>query len=105
MSNKVILVWGGLVVVIISTILLLGYKFNGEIEYVKMKQSIRNSVYNYIGDNDVKFPLEISTEKLEEENYLEEIRIGNKLCAADVVVNKKFVIYNYDISFTCVDVT
>ena len=105
MSNKIIALWGFIVVSIVAAILVIGFNYKKELEYVDMKQTIRKSVYAYMGDNDVTLPFKISTEKLEEENYLDELKLGDRLCAADVMVDKKFIIYKYDIEFTCVDVS
>lgn len=104
MSNKLIVVWGTVIILLVGTIYFIGVKYENELKYIALKNELKESVKEYISDNKVKLPLEITSEELEEDEYIGELKVDNKLCAADIKVDKKFLFYNYDIDFTCIKV-
>ena len=103
MSNKLIVIWGSVIILLVGTVYFIGIKYKDELKYISLKEEVKDSVKEYIKRNDIKLPLEITSEELEENNYIKELKLDDKICAADITVDKKFLFYNYDIEFTCID--
>ena len=97
MNNKIIVVWGIIIIILVSIIYYIGITYQNEIKYISLKEEVKIAVKDYISSE------KITTEELEEKGYLKELKLGNKLCAADIEVTKK-VFKSYDIEFTCVNV-
>ncbi len=103
MSNKIIVLWGFIIVMLVCGVYFIGIKYESEIDYINLKNDVKSAAKRYVEDKDVSLPFTISTEKLEGEGYIGELRLDEKVCAADVTVNKRFVFHTFDISFTCVN--
>ena len=104
MNNKIIVVWGIIIIILVSIIYYIGISYQNEIKYFSLKEEVKIAVKDYISSEKItKYPFKITTEELEEKGYLKELKLGNKLCAADIEVTKK-VFKSYDIEFTCVNV-
>lgn len=103
MSNKLIVLWGFIIVLLVCIIYFIGIKYEDEIKYVNLKNDVKESVKKYIDDNEVELPFSITTEELEEKGYIDELKLNEKICAADVKVSKKFLFYSFDIKFTCIN--
>lgn len=103
MSNKIIVLWGFIIVILVCAIYFIGIKYENEIEYINLKTEVKEAVKKYIKDNDLVLPITLTTEELESKGYIGELRIEEKVCAADVTVSKKFLFYSFDIDFTCVN--
>lgn len=103
MSNKVIVLWGFIIVFLVCSVYFIGLKYEGEIKYINLKKEIKESVKEYINDNDIDLPFSITSENLESEGYIGELKLDDKVCAADITVSKKFLFYSYDIKFTCIN--
>ena len=102
MSNKVMIVWATLVTSILLGIYAFASYYKDELKYISLKEEVKSDVLNYIKEKNVKLPLNITSEELEEKGYIKELRLDDKVCAADIRVDKKFMFYNYDIDFTCI---
>lgn len=102
MSNKIIIVWGSLITLLVCALFLIGSKYKGEVKYISLKEEVKTSVKKYIKDNNLKLPLEITSEELESLGYIKELRLEDKICACDIYVSKKLLFTNYDIDFTCI---
>ncbi len=102
MSNKVIAIWGTVVVLLVISIYVIGITHKEELKYITLKTEVKEKTKEYIEANDIKLPVSITSEFLEELGYLDSLKLDNKLCAADINVKKKFVFTSYDIDFTCV---
>lgn len=104
MNNKIIVVWGIIIIILVSIIYYIGITYRNEIKYISLKEEVKIAVKDYICSEKItKYPFKITTEELEEKGYLKELKLDNKLCAADIEVTKK-VFKSYDIEFTCVNV-
>ena len=103
MSNKIIVFWGFIIVSIVCAIYFIGIKYESELKYVNLKNEVKRASKRYIKDKDAKLPITITTETLENEGYIKELKLDEKVCAADVKVLKKFFFYAYDIKFVCVN--
>ena len=103
MNNKVIVMWGLVIVLLVLTIYYIGVKRQDEIEYIKLKEEVKEATSKYIDDLDKDLPLEITTEELEEEGYIEELTLDDKICEADIKVSKKLFWKDYKIKFTCIN--
>ncbi len=105
MNKKVIVLWGVIVFILVIAIYIIGITKKEEIKYITLKNEVKTSVKEYIKDNNIKkYPLTITTEELEEKDYIGELKLENKICAADVTVTKKFIFYKYNIKFTCINI-
>ncbi len=102
MSNKLIVVWGTVIILLVGTIYFIGVKYEEELKYISLKNELKDTLKEYIKDNDSKLPLKITSEELEEQEYIGELKIDDKICAADIEVDKKFLFYDYNIEFTCI---
>ena len=97
MSNKIIVLWGFIIVMLVCTIYFIGIK------YENLKTEVKEATKKYVDDKDLDLPFTITTEQLESEGYIKELRLDDKVCAADVVISKKFIFHTFDIKFTCVN--
>lgn len=103
MSNKVIVAWGFIIVFLVLAVYFIGIKYQNELKFVTLKNEIKKAAEKYIKDKDVSIPVVITTETLESEGYIKELKLNEKICAADINVSKKFLFYNYDIDFLCIN--
>ncbi len=103
MSNKIIVLWGFIIVFLVCAVYFIGLKYEGEIKYINLKKEIKESVKEYIDDKDITLPFSITSETLESEGYIGALELDEKICAADISVSKKFLFYSYDIKFTCIN--
>ena len=104
MSNKIIVLWGFIIVSLVCTIYFIGVKYQSEIKYINLKEEVKESTKKYIEDNDIKLPLKITSEELESKGYIGELRLDNKICACDINVKKQFLFYSFDLDFECIKV-
>ena len=104
MNEKIIALWGFIIIFLVGVICFIGIHYEDEIKYIKLKEDVKDSVKEYIKNEDVRLPLEITTEELEEKKYIKTLKLDDKICAADIKVEKKFWIFkSYDIDFTCIN--
>jgi len=103
MSNKIIIVWGLIIVSLVCAVYFIGIKYEEELKYVNLKNEVKESVKNYVEEKELDLPLTVTTETLESEGFIGELKLGEKICAADVKVSKKWLFYSYDINFVCVN--
>lgn len=104
MNKRVIVLWSIIVVGLFLTILVIGITNKEELKYIKLKNEVKEVTKEYIKDNNIdKYPVTISSEILEEKDYIDELILDNKVCACDIVVNKKLIFYTYNIKFTCIN--
>lgn len=104
MNEKIIALWGFIIILLVGIICFVGIHYEDEIEYIKLKEEVKDSVKKYIKSEDAPLPLEITTEELEEKKYIKELKLDEKVCAADVKVKKVFWVFkSYDIDFTCIN--
>lgn len=105
MSEKTIFLWGFIIVLLVGVVYFVGIKYEGEIKYISLKNEVKSSVKEYIKKEDKTLPLSVTTEELEEKGYIKELKLEDKVCAATINVDKKFIFYNFDINFECINVT
>ncbi len=103
MNNKVIVFWGLIIILLVLTIYYIGVKHKNELKYISLKEDVKVATNKYINDYKKELPLEITTEELEEKGYIEELILDDKICEADIKVNKLLLWKNYEIKFTCIN--
>ena len=103
MSNKIIVLWGVVIVALVSSVYFIGIKYQNELKYISLKTEVKEATKKYIEDKKVSLPFKIETETLESEGYIGALKLEEKVCAADVSVDKKLFFYSYDIKFLCVN--
>lgn len=105
MNKKVIALWGFIIVALVIIIFIIGITKEEELKYISLKNDIREATKEYIENNNIKdYPFTITTEELEEKDYLDELKLENKLCVADITVTKKIIFKKYNIKFTCINI-
>ena len=102
MSNKIIILWGSIIILLITILFIIGINYEKEIKYINIKQEVKESVKKYIKENNIKDDFEITSEELESEGYLKEIKLDDKICAADISVKKVLIFKKYNIEFNCI---
>lgn len=102
MSNKVIIVWGSIIILLITILFIIGINYEKEIKYINIKQEVKESVKKYMKDNNLKAPLAITSEELVSLGYIKELKLDDKICAADISVKKVLIFKKYNIEFTCI---
>ena len=102
MSNKIIILWGSIIILLITILFIIGINYEKEIKYINIKQEVKESVKKYIKENNIKDDFEITSEELESEGYLKKIKLDDKICAADISVKKVLIFKKYNIEFTCI---
>lgn len=102
MSNKIIILWGSIIILLITILFIIGINYEKEIKYINIKQEVKESVKKYIKENNIKDDFEITSEELESEGYLKEIKLDDKICVADISVKKVLIFKKYNIEFTCI---
>lgn len=101
MSNKVIIVWGFIITMLVLIIYLLGIKYDDEKEYIGLKKEIKESALKYIEENNIEIPFIISSNELIEKGYLDELKLDDKICISTVEVNKWMTFKSFNISLKC----
>lgn len=103
MSSKVLALWGGLIITILVFVSYIGITKKEELKFIESKNLVKAAVKEYISKEGVNIPLEITTKELIEKDYLNEITVDGKNCNAIIKVTKKYILYNYDIKFECIN--
>ena len=104
MNNKTIVIWVSLIVLLTLGIGIIGITKQDELKYIEAKNELKKATKEYIKDNKINsFPITITSETLEEKDYIKEIKIDKNICAADITVAKKFIFNKYKIKFTCIN--
>ena len=99
MSNKIVVLWGSIVFLLVISIYLIG--LNRQKEEVKLEEKVKSATIKYMDDNNLSVPLELNSQTLIDEEYLDELKLNNKACEATIKVTKKYIFKNYDIKFKC----
>ena len=77
MNNKIIVVWGIIIIILVSIIYYIGITYQNEIKYISLKEEVKIAVKDYISSEKItKYPFKITTEELEEKGYLKELKLG-----------------------------
>lgn len=99
MSNKVIVLWSITVISLVLAIYLIGTIKKEELLYSKYEKDIKESVNKYIDDNGLTYPMELTSDILIDNGYLEEKLIVKKNeCTANInAINDKDI----KIEFVC----
>lgn len=103
MSNRLIVLWGFIIVSLVCIIYFIGIKYESEIKYINLKTEVKEATKKYVDDKSLSLPFKITTEQLESEGYIGELKLDEKVCAADITIDKKFLFHTFDIKFTCIN--
>ena len=103
MSNKVIVLWGSVIVLLVLAIYTFGVMRKDNLKQLEAEKLVKESLNNYMDDNEIELPYKTTTEELIKNGYLEEIIVDNRVCNATVTVKKKLLGKDYDIKFTCIN--
>ena len=103
MSNKLIVLWGSVIVFLVCVIFVIGVFYKSDIKYVTLKEEVKTSTKEYINKHDITYPFTITSQELVSLGYLDKLEIDDKECSARVLVSKKWIFKNYKIDFTCIN--
>lgn len=104
LNNKIIVLWGFIIVMLVCAVYFIGIKYENEIKYINLKTEVKEAAKKYVDDKELDLPFSVTTEILESEGYIGELKLDDKVCAADITVSKRFIFHTFDIKFTCVNV-
>ena len=104
-NNKLFIIWGVVVVVVIALLTTLGFIMKGKLsDYVKLEDKLETSVKKYV---DAKFlyptgsdTIKITSSELIANDYLDELKFEDDICEGYVIVSYNGV-YNYDTYIKC----
>ena len=101
MTNKTIVIWGLIVISIVSVITYFGININNNKNYINMENTLKEAVIKYIDYEKKELPITITSDELKELDYLNELKYDDKICSAKVYVKKIIFWKNYEMNFTC----
>lgn len=104
MSNKTFFTWGFLVMIFFFGIIIIYINNKDELKFTDAKKEIKQSVKQYIKDNNVEiengYTYNVTSEALINNGYIKELIVDKKMCSYNVNV-KKYIIFLYDFDFNC----
>ena len=108
--KKMIIIWVILAVGLVGTLTFIGLQFQEDIkEYRGYESDIKESAQIYMEINkpilDVGESLQIDTNKLIKENFLETKEVGEDICDGYVIITKKYDKLEYSSFIKCEDYT
>ncbi len=106
MSNKTIVIWVSLVLIIFASILIYGICYKKEHPYLKLEHEIEDAAKEYMKNYEGIKPSEyldltITSKELQKENHLKELKFEDKKCSGKVVVSYGKWKYEYSPSIKC----
>ena len=107
MSNKFMITWGILVILIVSVILIIGVYYEKNYEYIEASNKVKEVIKKYLKEEDINInnldSYNIQSNLLKEKGYLEEIKIKDNKCSFNAKIKNYFIYYDYDIKYNCVN--
>ncbi len=104
MNKRLMIIWGFVIFLLISTILIIGFLKKDKVLF-KLERDIRVSSKKYVKDNNIKLKYNkthvITINDLIENNYLEENENIDKYCIKTVIVSRGLLLYEYEINKDC----
>lgn len=105
MNDRVIIIWGFLVVLIASSIMLLGNYYNKNYEYIETNKMVKEHLKEYIKKEKIKIPIlsavDISSEELKDKFYIEEIKMESSNCEFTSKVKNYIIFKTYKTDYKC----
>lgn len=103
MSSKIMILWGGIVVLICAFLLVAGNNLKDK-TLIRLERSLKEEAYKYIQDNNKKLKYNesfvIFPEELPETQYIIEENL-EKYCVKKIIVIKDIIFYDYKIIKEC----
>lgn len=105
MNDRIIIIWGFLVILIASSIMLLGNYYNKNSEYIETNKIIKEHLREYIKKEKIKIPflsvVDIDSKELKDKFYIEEIKMGNSSCEFTSKVKNFLILKTYKTDYKC----
>lgn len=99
MNNKIMIVWGSIIALICSLLIILG-NVGTDYELYKYEKRIKYAAREYFSDN--VYDTQVFIDDLIDNNYLRSNDLINKYCISEVKKNKRFYFVNtYQIIKEC----
>lgn len=107
MSNKIIILWATIIIVIITSIFLIGKYHEKNYKYYETNKEVKLYLKRYIEEENIKIDnfntIIIDSEELKDKKYFEEIKVNYATCEF-VAKIKNYVIFKaYKIKYECIN--
>lgn len=104
MNSKVMFLWGMLILIICSTLLIIGNSKKDKV-LLKLERNIKSSSKKYISDNNIKIKYNssyvVTINDLINDDYIEDSEEIKKYCIKTIVVSKNIFLYEFVINKEC----
>ncbi len=105
MNNKVMIVWGVLVLAVFLLCSFFAIKFKKNEEYYNAEKTVKTAAHEYLTEHD-NLPnkneiAELKIDDLIDNNYIEEVYVNGNKCDGNISVTKGIFTYKYDMEFIC----
>lgn len=107
MSNKIIILWVTIIMIIISSIFLIGKYYEKNYKYYVTNKEVKSYLKKYMEKENVKITkfssIIIDSKELKEKKYMEEIKVNDASCEFIAKI-KNYIIFNtYNLKYECVN--
>ena len=107
MNSKIMILWGTIIVLICSTLIVLGNN-QGDKDLLRLKRNIKESYVEYLKDKELMPSFNktytIKIDKLIEEGYLGKTNTLDEYCIKEVTIKKGIIVNNYEFNIKCDEV-
>lgn len=107
MSDKIIILWAGIIIFIITSIFLIGKYHEKNYEYYEANKEVKIYLKKYIDEENIKInkfnTLIIESKELKDMKYFEEIKINDATCEFIAKIKNYIVINSYKIKYECIN--
>ena len=102
MSNKIIILWGTVIFLLCTTVLVFGKYYNSKYEYIEADEMVKIYIKEYFKEKDVKLSFKEEI-KVTSELLNKTIKIKEIDCTYEAIVKNYFVFKTYKINDNCVN--
>lgn len=107
MSNKVIFLWSFIVLLILSSIFVMGIYYKKREIYLETDKIVKEYLKDYIKEGQINIEkfntYEVTSEELKNKGYFEEIKVNDMLCEFKAYIKNYILFNNYQIKYKCIN--
>lgn len=105
MSNKVIVLWTTIIIIIITSIFLIGKYHEKNYKYYETNKEVKTYLKRYIDEENIKVDkfntIIIDSKELREKKYIEEIEVNDATCEFIAKIKNYIIFKAYKIKYEC----
>jgi len=106
MNNKVIVIWGFIIIALVTSIYLIGINKNKKEDYTEFKEILEIGLEDYLDDFDM-WPntgevKEVILEDLLDKEYISSLAYNDRVCKGVIKVERVKSKYNYNYNIECI---